>query len=636
MEPLGFRLWFRNVIFNSSHVEGGVCEGCGRRVAFCGGVEVSKDHGIGTRFSRVLGNDELEPSSRGPPRGGGPWSTRFSFVCADCRVVLGGAPLRASYNQRCEVGLSPSGKMMVKCGVAISPPWNDSHGGKRLVLVEEVSWGILQGAAFIIMSATAFQWPRIGFGACRPTTRWAYAADANIVWLRTLWGKPQGFIFDTTCATAFLWPLFGLGARRPLSRWAGAADADIVWLRTLRGRPQGWVFAIGQGDTFKEILMAPEDSGCRGRSYSFACEAGYLPPGIRMAKCGVVISPPWNDFRDEIRLVFIEVASWGVPQGAAFTIKSATAFQWPRIGFGACRSTARWAYAADVNIVWFRTLGGKLQGFIIANRCATAFQWPQLGLGARRYTSRWAGAADADTVWLSTLWGRSQGPILVIGQGHIFKDTLMAPEGSGCSGRDYPFIWAARSTEEMQPGRPGKDGDAGKGYRMHKEDSEEWSRIHSVRGYAPRRSDRGESSGCGVILRGIVAEPLEGRGRAPQQGRRKGPEVYGTGPPSGEQLIGLGRGRAGTSTWNAAAATPVEILQVTQVIYKGKFIMDFLCNESVNRSSIWRGHVLPRGRIRVTHPARDRSGISERARAGYKARIFLTNCRHPGDGEFRL
>ena len=70
MEPLGFRLWFRNVIFNSSHVEGGVCEGCGRRVAFCGGVEVSKDHGIGTRFSRVLGNDELEPSSRGPPRGG--------------------------------------------------------------------------------------------------------------------------------------------------------------------------------------------------------------------------------------------------------------------------------------------------------------------------------------------------------------------------------------------------------------------------------------------------------------------------------------------------------------------------------------------------------------------------------------
>ena len=36
MEPSGFRLWSQNVIFKSSHVEGGV-EGPGQKVGFRGG-----------------------------------------------------------------------------------------------------------------------------------------------------------------------------------------------------------------------------------------------------------------------------------------------------------------------------------------------------------------------------------------------------------------------------------------------------------------------------------------------------------------------------------------------------------------------------------------------------------------------
>ena len=69
MEPTGFRLLTQSVIFNSSHVKGGG-EGSGGKVAVHGGVEVTGNHGMGTRFFRVLGNDELEPSSRRPPRGG--------------------------------------------------------------------------------------------------------------------------------------------------------------------------------------------------------------------------------------------------------------------------------------------------------------------------------------------------------------------------------------------------------------------------------------------------------------------------------------------------------------------------------------------------------------------------------------
>ena len=80
MELEGFRL-LSYVIFDSSHVRGGAHEGSGQKVGRCGGAGVSGDHGIKPRFIRVCGNDELEPSSRSPPWGGGQRSTRFSLVC---------------------------------------------------------------------------------------------------------------------------------------------------------------------------------------------------------------------------------------------------------------------------------------------------------------------------------------------------------------------------------------------------------------------------------------------------------------------------------------------------------------------------------------------------------------------------
>ena len=199
VEPTGFRLLTQSVIFNSSHVKGGG-EGSGGKVAVHGGVEVTGNHGMGTRFFRVLGNDELEPSSRRPPRGGGLGSTRFSFVCAVGSVGLDGAPPRAPDGQGYTWLISSWLRTIPVSGTVISSPRSDCWIALRLFFRAE---GI---------------------------------ADANIVWLRTPRGRPLGFIVKRAvfCTLPRIdWDTYPLVIRE-----VGIADANIVWLRTLWGKPQ--------------------------------------------------------------------------------------------------------------------------------------------------------------------------------------------------------------------------------------------------------------------------------------------------------------------------------------------------------------------------------------------------------------
>ena len=244
MEPTGFRLLTQSVIFNSSHVKGGG-EGSGGKVAVHGGVEVTGNHGMGTRFFRVLGNDELEPSSRRPPRGGGLGSTRFSFVCAVGSVELDGAPPRAPDGQGYTWLISSWLRTIPVSGTVISSPRSDCWIALRLSFRAE---GIADAnivwlrtprgrpLGFIVKRAVLCSLPRIDWDTYPLVIREAGIADANIVWLRTPRGRPLGFIVKRAvlCSLPRIdWDTYPLVIRE-----VGIADANIVWLRTLWGKPQ--------------------------------------------------------------------------------------------------------------------------------------------------------------------------------------------------------------------------------------------------------------------------------------------------------------------------------------------------------------------------------------------------------------
>ena len=265
MEPLGFCLLTRSVIFNSSHAKGGNAEGPGRKVGFLGGGEATWDHGIGSSPFRTHGEDELEPSSHGPPLRGGPGSTYFSLFCAFRSDVHEGAPPRVVDGHCFEDWVS---SRFVTCSgkwEGISPCWILVKGDSRLLVRAEVT-----ADANIVWLRTLLGEPRrlVLLNKMTPLALSKYVvllpfggrtdiADANIVWLRTLLGKPRRFVFINESRPSVS-PGHDGGSVLPLTRGgADDADANIVWLRTPWGKHQGYVcgsYSQGGKNWFVEYL----------------------------------------------------------------------------------------------------------------------------------------------------------------------------------------------------------------------------------------------------------------------------------------------------------------------------------------------------------------------------------------------
>ena len=173
MEPVGFRLLPLGVIFNPSHVNGWAGGGSGRKVGLCRGAGVTGDHGVKTRFARVRGRNGLEPSSRGPPWGVRPRSTRLLFRCAQGHGAL----------------------------VEDLPGSSKGHG--------QVSW--LCRSVTDLHDAGGEDSPILWFvevGRSLPLTVEGEAADANIVRLRNPWANAQGHLYKSG-----LWLVFDGGDR---------------------------------------------------------------------------------------------------------------------------------------------------------------------------------------------------------------------------------------------------------------------------------------------------------------------------------------------------------------------------------------------------------------------------------------
>ena len=249
MEPLGFRLLSQDVIFNSSHVEGRDEVGPGQRVGFCGGAEFIGDHGIGTCPFWEFGNDELGPSSHGPPLWGGPGSIRFFCFCALRGGVIDEVPPRTA-DRHGHVGF-------------ISSCLGTEVGGKVVI--------------------SPFR--GLVVGMLRPWKGAEGPADANIVWLRTLQGKLWRFdvnvweAFTTLPKNSGIDSFFRSTGRRVM------ADANIVWLRTPWGRSQGFLGTVlpcrdlgsFRGNGLRETWFV-KDGNNWGRVDAWFCSKFYNGP----------------------------------------------------------------------------------------------------------------------------------------------------------------------------------------------------------------------------------------------------------------------------------------------------------------------------------------------------------------------